>query len=44
MKKIYVNPVAQTYTMDHADVLTASGVKDIGSGDLGLRGSDLFGD
>ena len=44
MKKVYVNPTAQTYTVDQFDVLTASGVKDLGNGDLGVEGSRIFGD
>lgn len=42
MKKVYVNPTVQTYTVDHFDVLTASGAIDIGNGDLGVRGSLIF--
>ena len=46
MKKIYVIPTVEAYTVDHTDVLTASGdpVTELDNSDLGIRGSDLFGD
>ena len=45
MKKNYVVPTAELYTVESADVLTASGdsVTILDNGDLGVRGSDLFG-
>ena len=46
MKKIYENPTAELYAVSNTDVLTASGdpVTALDNGDLGIRGSDLFGD
>ena len=44
MKKNYITPDFQAVLVETADVLTASGkgVLDIGGGDLGVSGSDLF--
>ena len=44
MKKVYVNPTAQTYTVDQTDVITTSGVKKLDNGDLGINGSRIFGE
>ena len=32
MKKVYVNPTAQTYTVDQTDVITTSDEESIGTG------------
>ena len=44
MKKNYITPDFQAVLVENADVLTTSGkgVVDIGGGDLGISGSDLF--
>ena len=44
MKKNYMTPDFQAVLVENADVLTTSGkgVLDIGGGDLGVSGSDLF--
>lgn len=46
MKKIYVIPTVEAYTVDHTDVITTSSapVTVLDNGDLGIRGSALFGD
>ena len=44
MKKNYTTPDFQAVMIENADVLTTSGkvVKNIGNGDLGISGADLF--
>lgn len=44
MKKNYTTPDFQAVLVEFIDVLTASGevVKNIGGGDLGVSGADLF--
>lgn len=44
MKKNYTTPDFQAVLVENSDVLTTSGmiVKDIGNGDLGVSGADLF--
>ena len=46
MKKIYVVPTVEAYTVDHTDVIATSGdpVTVLDNGDIGIRGSALFGD